>query len=856
MRIRRFILSASAAVAAVLFALTFYAANDVLQRTVAENARRAALATAELGFASMYRLMSTGWKRPQVEEFLASLRSAGHEDGLFVEIYRGPVVVADFGPIGQTVPDEAVERVFANGREETLSTREGIRLLKPLIAEERCLRCHEAKVGDVLGVLEVRQTFAPLLSAARGDFFWWLLGITPLIVLSAAFVVWRVNRRLESSIDGIGEAIEQVNRVPDLAHLELAAIKPGFDELDRLFARLGELVTRLREVAVDKEVLMFEMRLLEKFIITADVVRDWDEAIGNLLVEIDRVTPTHFLFSLFYKDDEEYELDIFWSRPASPEALRFAEQHIRRLVAADPRFIDPTRLSIREHVPPRENGVLELKEADIVLQTRSLILETPKIGGIVGIGVGAEVAKDPTLKLVIDSVLATMLNVIGSVKAIHKYTHDMEYYATRDALTDLYNRRVFWELFEYEIARAGRHEYSFALLLIDLDNFKLINDGYGHAVGDKYLQAIARTLRELLRPGDILGRYGGDEFVALLPETDLAGAENAARRLLAAGEALEIEVGNGQRINASLSIGVALYPIHGRNAKDLFLMADSMMYKAKQLGRDQIVVPSEEEAAEAIRNASETTLLVIKAIDEKRIVPYFQPIVALGRREVAAFEVLSRLTLADQRLEAGRFVEYAEKAGVIQKMDLLVMDQALTIAAEEAFAGQLFLNLSPRALVIRDFIESLRSRIESHGLRPEQIVFEITERDTVKNIVVLEKLIAELKFLGCRLAIDDFGSGFSSFQYLRRFPVDYLKIEGEFIVNLLANPKDHSFVVTITQLAKELGIATIAEFVESAEVLAELSAIGIDYAQGYHIGRPLPRPARLPDYPWLTATAS
>lgn len=856
MRIRTFILSASAVVAAALFGLTFYAVSNVLERTVRENARQAAHATAEVGFAAMYRLMSTGWKRPQVEEFLASLRAAGRDNGLFVEVYRGAVVAADFGPIAQTTPDAPVERVFADGREQTLATERGVRLLKPLVADERCLRCHEARLGDVLGVFEVQQEFAPLLAAARSDFLWWLAGITPLIVLTAAFVVWRVNRRLENSIGGVDEAVANINRVTDLTHLELTTAKTGFAEVDRLIERLSALVGRLRDVAVDKDVLMFEMRLLEKFIITADVVRDWDEAIGNLLKEIDRVTPTHFLFSLFHQDEGNYELDIFWSRPASQAARRYAEEHIRALVAADPRFLDPAGLSIREHVPPRENGELELAKDDIVLQTRSLLLDTPKIGGIVGIGVGAEVVKDPTLKLVIDSVLATMLNVIGSVKAIHKYTRDMEYYATRDPLTDLYNRRVFWELFEYEIARAKRHEYPFALLMIDLDNFKLINDGYGHAVGDKYLQTLARALRELLRPGDILARYGGDEFVAVLPETDPAGAENAARRLLAAGEALEIEAPDGRRINASISIGVALFPAHGDNARDLFLMADSMMYKAKQLGRDQVVLPTEEEAAEAIRNASETTLLVIKAVDEGRIVPYFQPIVDLTRKEVAAFEVLSRLALPEQRLEAGRFIEYAEKAGVIQKLDLMVMDKALEIAAAERFAGRLFLNLSPRALVIRDFIDGLRSRIEAHGLAPEQIVFEITERDTVKNIVVLEKLIAELKYLGCGLAIDDFGSGFSSFQYLRRFPVDYLKIEGEFIVNLFANPKDRSFVVTITQLAKELGIATIAEFVESAEVLAELSTIGVAYGQGYHLGRPADRPMRLPDYPWVMARPS
>lgn len=855
MRIRTFILSTSAVVAVTLFGSTFYAANNVLERTVQENALKAANAAAELGFASMYQLMRKGWSRAEVEAYLSEIRQAGKKDGLFYEVYRGPLVTAHFGPIEQTPPDPLVESVFASGRPVTRYQTYTMRLLKPLVADARCLPCHtNARAGDVLGVFEVRQDITPQLVAARGEFLWWLAGLTPLLLGAAVCAVWFVDRRFENAIEKIDHSIEQVNRVSDLAQIEFNATRTGFAELDRLVEHLSGLVSRLHSIAVDKDVLMFEMRLLEKFIITADVIRDWDEAISNLLSEIDRVTPTHFLFSLFYQNGDTYELDLFWSHPVTESAREHTLDHIRRLIASDPRFSDLSRLSITEHFPSRNNDPVVLEREEIAMQTRSLVLETPKIGGIVGIGVGAKIVEDPMMRLVIDSVLATMLNVIGSVKAIHKYTHDMEYYATRDPLTDLYNRRVFFELFEYEIARAQRQEYSFALLVIDFDNFKLINDNYGHAAGDKYLQAVAKLLRECLRPGDIIGRYGGDEFVVILPETDLDGAEQTAQRLLAAGESLTVETADGQRIHATFSIGIALYPHHGTEPKDLFLMADSMMFKAKQLGRDQLVVPTEEEVAEAIRSVNETTLLVIKAIDEGRVVPYFQPIVALSQRKLAAFEVLSRLNVNDERWEAGRFVDYAEKAGVIQKMDLQVMDKALAIVAEAGFQGQLFLNLSPRALVIRDFINGLRSRIETHGLKPEQIVFEITERDTVKNIALLEKLIAELKNLGCCLAIDDFGSGFSSFQYLRRFPVDYLKIEGEFIVNMMTDPKDRAFVTTITQLAKELGIATIAEFVESEAVLAELTQLGIDYGQGYLIGRPEPQLAHLRDFPWISET--
>jgi diguanylate cyclase (GGDEF)-like protein len=481
---------------------------------------------------------------------------------------------------------------------------------------------------------------------------------------------------------------------------------------------------------------------------------------------------------------------------------------------------------------------LVLDEQTVALQTKTLIVEHPKIGGIVGIGVNADAVEDDTLRLVMDSILSTMLNVVGSVKAIHKYTRDMEYYATRDPLTDLYNRRVFWELFEYEVSRAQRHSYQFALLVIDLDNFKLVNDNYGHATGDRYLQGVAHAIKGILRPGDIFARYGGDEFVLILPDTQLQAAGGVAQRLLDSVSTMQIGSDDGAPITGSASIGLAVYPLHADNAKDLFLFADSMMYKAKGAGKQQVGVPTEEEVAEVFRDMTATTVQVVNAVNEGRIVPFFQPIMDINANRVVAFEVLSRLSLDGQHIEAGRFIEYAEKAGVIHRLDIMVMEQALRTAAEMKFGGQIFLNLSPRALALADFMKTLKRTVADCGVSADQIVFEITERDTVKNIVVLERLVGELKLEGFKLAIDDFGSGFSSFQYLRRFPVDYLKIEGDFVANILENQKDRAFVETIWKLAADLNIKVIAEHVEDERVLEELRTIGVGYAQGYHIGRP------------------
>ncbi len=457
----------------------------------------------------------------------------------------------------------------------------------------------------------------------------------------------------------------------------------------------------------------------------------------------------------------------------------------------------------------------------------------------------ASAVHDDTLRLVMDSILSTMLNVVGSVKAIHKYTHDMEYYATRDPLTDLYNRRVFWELFEYEVARAKRGGYSFGLMVLDLDNFKLVNDGHGHAMGDRYLQAFAHTVKQVLRPGDILARYGGDEFIALLPDVMPEMAATIARRVLDAVTEIRVESidrghlgGVANPISGSASIGLAVFPLHADNTKDLFLFADTMMFKAKAAGKNQVGAPSEEDVAAVFRDMTELTLQVVNAVNEGRIEPFFQPIMDLRDGNIVGYEVLSRMVLEGGHMEAARFIEFAEKAGIIHRLDALVMEKALRAAAVREYDGLIFINLSPRVLALADFLRNLNRVVAECGIDPGRVVFEITERDTLKNLATLAQLVAELKLAGYKLAIDDFGSGFSSFQYLRHLPLDFLKIEGDFVVNMLESDKDRAFVQSIHQLATSLGIRVIAEHVESREVVDALREMGVELGQGYYIGRP------------------
>ena len=852
--IKAFILIAALSVSLVLFLGMYLATARVYDRAVNESAASLADTVAQGTFNAMYQIMRRGWTREQLLEFIGAIQSSSEDATYQVTIYRSDLVSERFGPIEQAPIDPLVERTLFRARRQTEEVPGGVRSARPLIARVECLRCHSnAQNGDVLGVITVQQDLAPLVAKAKSDLLLPLLLIAPLPFLVALGVALFLNRRINDSLDMLQGNIDAVNRVSDLTHLELRQVDLGFVELNTLFAKVEELATKLRMVAVDKELLEFEIRLLEKFVITSEVVRDWREYVGYLMVDINKVIDAYTLFSIFKVDDELFDLEIFWIRPPSAATRTMLENSVHSILRSSPQFSDISSVTINHNVAQVDGPEIVLDHADIELQTKSLLVDTPKIGGIVGIGVHAALKRDEMRMLVIESILSTLLNVVGSVKAIYKYTKDLEFYATRDPLTNLYNQRLFWEMLGYEVNRAERHDYEFAVLVIDLDNFKAINDSYGHAFGDRFLQAFATSIHSALRNGDVLARYGGDEFVVILPESGAEQAYAVSERILANSANLSLASPDLASVQATVSIGIAIYPEHAKDPKDLFLFADNMMYKAKTSGKNRIGFPTADDVVEVFRSIGEKSIIIANAISEKRVVPYFQPILDVANNQVVAVEVLSRIHLDGARvMGAHEFIEIAEKTGLIHKLDYVVMEKAFEQVRNTGYDGKLFINLSPRALVLNEFIPEVKRLTSAYQIPPAQIVFEITERDTVKNITLLEHFVNDLKMEGFGLAIDDFGSGFSSFHYLKRFPIDYVKIEGDFIVNMITDPRDRAFVHSIADLAQQLGIQALAEYVENEEVLSSIRQAGIPYAQGYHIGHPS---RELPEVLALTAQA-
>jgi diguanylate cyclase (GGDEF)-like protein len=820
----------------MVFPFLYFEISSTFNETLKDKALKDAKAIANQTFNSMFQIMKRGWSRQDLIEFLESLKST--QKDYQIDIYRTKTVEKLFGKINQPAFDEEILKAINQKKEISITKNGNLRFIMPVKAQNVCLKCHiNAKVGDVLGIVEVKSNLDAINSSAKKEFSKALFLAIPIPLIVVILVGYYITRKIREGVDELENLTKSIAHTEDLEQIKNKRIKFLFEEFNEIFKNIKELAEKLSNIAVDKEVLEFEIKLLEKFILTSEVIKDWKEYVKMILIEINKIIPTFTIFSVF-RELDRYEVEIFWmGRPSDRLKYRF-EEIVKQKIRENFHLNEDEYIEINHNIAKKDICIPDTSLEEIEYKTKSLLLEKPQIGGIIGIGVSPEVKENKAKLLVVESVLPTLLNVIGSVKAIYKYAKDLEYYATRDPLTNLYNQRVFWELAKYEEDRAKRHNYKFSLLMIDLDNFKAVNDTYGHDFGDKFLVEIANLLEKSVRPGDIVARYGGDEFVILLPETDEEGAYTVAQRILKNAENYLIKAPDGRIINPQLSIGIATYPDHADNVKDLFSLADNMMYKAKTAGKGQVKLPTEEELIEFFKEESEMSIYLAELINNKKVIPYFQPIINVKTGKIEAYELLARIEYKGEILPAAKFVEVAEKTGLIFKMDLVLLEKAF-----EKMKGRkekLFVNLSPKALVISDYFSKVNSLVKDYGIKPENLVFEITERDTVRNFSLLQKFVVELKNEGYNFAIDDFGSGFSSFYYVKQFPIDYVKIEGEFIKNLLKDEKDKAFVESIVTLSKKLNIKTIAEFVESEEILNAVKEIEIDYAQGYYIGKPSP----------------
>jgi len=439
--------------------------------------------------------------------------------------------------------------------------------------------------------------------------------------------------------------------------------------------------------------------------------------------------------------------------------------------------------------------------------------------------------------------------VIGAVVVFHDVTRErrlkraLSWQASHDALTGLINRREFDNRLHAALLSAQRGEGSYAVLYIDLDQFKLVNDTCGHPAGDRLLRDVTGVLQTRVRTSDIIARLGGDEFGVLLESCTLEQATRIAEGVRQAIRDFRFVWGSST-LSVGASIGIVPISAGTENVANVMSAADIACYAAKDAGRNRIHVYEAGGVSHRHREMHWVSR-VTRAVEDDRLELYFQPIVPLSADGGRPFHELTVRLRDDEGslVPPSEFIPAAERYNVMSIIDRWVMGQAIALLTERRERGVplplVAVNLSGTSLNEQSFVDYVLQSV-AEPVIARALCFEITETTAVTSLANARYLMSELKGRGCRFALDDFGTGVSSFVYLKTLPVDFLKIDGQFISHITQDPVNRSMVEAISKVGRALGIATVAECVESEAVLTELKRIGVDFAQGFHLAPPLP----------------
>ncbi len=653
-----------------------------------------------------------------------------------------------------------------------------------------------AESGFVLLITDVSARLAAIDAAARQGFFATAgaLGVAELILLYLVTLPVRRLRRLAKTLPllAAGEY--------DRARADLAARDPAAafrDEVDLLYGTAATLADQLqanayaisaknRELAVERD---FVRGLLDS---------------AQVLV----VTQTRFGV---IQAANEFAAQLTGFSPSDLKGRRFVDLigdvGVHRDVLAGLEALTQTgeRRLEQEYPLSRRDG-----------EPRQIVwVHTPL----------REVHSDGT------AVLSVGLDVTDRVEAESR----MRWLANHDGLTGLVNRYRFIEDLKRTFDQVSRAGSTAAVLLLDLDQFKEINDTSGHAAGDALLRLVAEELRARARKSDIVARLGGDEFAMLMPNTDGYGAAAVARQINERLAQIPFVFGE-RRYRTGASIGIALIPQHGKDSDELLAHADVAMFAAKRAGRSCFrIFAHEHEQPGALAGGVHWKDLLSRALAQSHLFFEYEPVVEVAGGAVAFHEALLRLRLEDGRIcYPGEFLPAAQRAGLGYEIDCYAARLAVEILASDAVQS-LSVNLSTAALADGRWAEGIKSAVGNGGLDPRRLIFEITETGLIGDMVVARRIMDELVALGVRFAVDDFGAGFSSLYYLKQLPASFVKIDQSLVKGLAASPQDRDFVRAITSMIRCYGREVVAEGVEDAATLRLLQEMGVGLVQGFHM---------------------
>jgi Amt family ammonium transporter len=443
--------------------------------------------------------------------------------------------------------------------------------------------------------------------------------------------------------------------------------------------------------------------------------------------------------------------------------------------------------------------------------------------------------------------LESFILVFKDTSQSRKLAAQLNWQSSHDPVTRLYNRTEFDRQLTVLLEQPSFEGSVHCMLYLDIDRFKIVNDNCGHVAGDELLRQMAGLIKRSIRNSDMLARLGGDEFGILLAHCSIEVAERIADSIRRSIKEFRFVYGD-KSFSQSVSIGMVPIDEQSSDLEQILSFADTACYSAKEEGRNKIHIYDPLGGSAARRHGEAKWVTHIRsALDEDRFSLYVQPIRSIsGNKAIEHVEVLIRMVdVSGDLIPPGAFIPAAERFGLMPSVDRWVIDRLIrhmvdSLQTTLAKRQRYFINLSGHSLCDEDVLQMILDRIKRYDLPKGMLCFEVTETAAISNLASAEHFMRTLQRFGCEFALDDFGSGLSSFSYLKNLPVEYLKIDGAFVKEMLDNPIDDSMVDAINRIGHIMGLETIAEFVENNKVLERLKVMGIDYAQGFGICRPFP----------------
>lgn len=628
------------------------------------------------------------------------------------------------------------------------------------------------------------------------------------------------NKIITESLRTIGEHEIQEGNASKIALKELAL-------------RFFDMLRQTESTVIEYHLIKKQESILEKVIYAYEHLIEWDSFITEILNDFQSEFPG--VGFIFINKEENTHRAVLYTMKNLQEKNKIIYNKLIDSLIKTIKISDNTLSSSNwlELENPIDNG----KPIKITTQIISAIPRQDRSSIIYTIAM-CYLTENPISsqeKRVIKNLLDTLLIVSNLSLSLNKSYKQLEFYSNHDPLTGLHNRRYFNSILEYELARSIRHNSSFAVLSIDLDNFKKINDTFGHLCGDNVLKALANGIQDITRKGDVVARVGGDEFSVILSETHLNQSIELAEKFRKRIAQIDYKDGRNQPIKVTVSIGVAGYPESAKDIMNLLKKADVALYQAKQSGRNEVRL-FEAENAEAVKQIPDFSKILEAALARDEIYANVNTIMNCITGDVQGYEFWFNLRLPDgHSIPLPSIQSEIEKSDVSEKIFAKCIIKAFEnynkLNKAAAIKAKLFIPISINDLYKESRVNFIKQQIVFNTLGKDIIILSLNERDIIKDPLKFNHYVSGFKALGCAFSIDNFGSSYNSFHYLKSLLLEYIKISDDLIQNFLYSKIDYMLVKNIISLCRDLNIKSISQDVDSEDKLTELKKMGINFIQ-------------------------